>query len=152
MHFKSSHEHILLLVHHFYFAWTEYSNKCHIIIQISNIESSAKQFGHMCQTVTEVDQSCKSNNASVRHPPMHRSEQKCAISALNGAPRDVAPPSPGGTAGCQYKSPSPRGAPAKGDISREKMSTDGKTRCHTWRLSGATAGMTSRLRCKRRSQ
>ena len=97
MHFNRSYEHILLLIHHFYFAWTEYSNRCHIIILISNIESTAKQFGQMCWTVTEVDQSCKSHNASVRHPSMHRSEQKCAISALNGAPRDVAPPSPAGS-------------------------------------------------------
>ena len=35
MHFNSFHEHIMLLIHHFYFVWTEYSNKCHIVIQIS---------------------------------------------------------------------------------------------------------------------
>ena len=78
MHFNSFHEHIMLLMHHFYFAWTEYSKKCHIIIQISNTERTAKQFGQICQTVTAVDQSNKSHNASVRHPSMHRSEQKCA--------------------------------------------------------------------------
>ena len=34
MHFNSFHEHIMLLIQHFYFVWTEYSNKCHIIIHI----------------------------------------------------------------------------------------------------------------------
>ena len=46
----------------FYFVWTEYSNKCHIIIQIYiyiYIVSTAKQFGQICQTVAAVDQSCK---------------------------------------------------------------------------------------------
>ena len=43
-----------------------------------NIISTAKQFGQICQTVIAVDQSCKSHNVSVRHPSMHRSEQKCA--------------------------------------------------------------------------
>ena len=34
MHFNSFHVNIMLLIHHFYFAWTECGNKCHIIIQI----------------------------------------------------------------------------------------------------------------------
>ena len=33
--FNNFFEHIILLIHHVYFAWTEYSNTCHIIIQIS---------------------------------------------------------------------------------------------------------------------
>ena len=106
MHYNSSREHILLLIHHFYFAWTEYSNKCHIMIQISNFESTAKQFGQMCQTVTEVEQSCKSHNASVQTslnaPP--RTEM-CHLWTVHRGTL----PSPGRTAGCQHKSPSPRG-------------------------------------------
>ena len=88
------------------------------------------------------------------------------VSVLNGAPRDVAPPSLGPPLVVNTNHPlreAAPGAPAEGDISREKMSANGqflpqdvasgiqtalpgaaqrrnrandKARCHTWRLTG----------------
>ena len=118
---------------------------------INNV-STAKQFGQFCQTIAAVVKSCKSHNASVRHPPMHRSEQKCVHFRSERCTAGRCPAITGGTTGCQYKSPSPRGGVWRIGWRRHFPEENE----HRWQdtvshlKAGRGARMASRLRCKHR--